>query len=138
MRFLLDHDVDAAVGRMLRQRGHTCWTAGAAGLARARDDELTVWAGARQAAVVSTDEEFGLRRMGKPIGWHLWLGGADWSAGEVLAGHLEEVLAVLASGADLTVRVSGSGVERSGEVLQAAVDLGGGHAVPGAEPAGDG
>ena len=36
VRFLLDHDVDAAVGRMLRQYGHQCWTAGSAGLARAR------------------------------------------------------------------------------------------------------
>jgi Domain of unknown function (DUF5615) len=44
VRFLLDHDVDAAVGQTLRQRGHECWTAGSAGLARARDDELTVWA----------------------------------------------------------------------------------------------
>ena len=44
MRFLLDHDVDAAVGQMLRHRGHECWAAGSAGLARAKDDELTVWA----------------------------------------------------------------------------------------------
>jgi len=138
VRFLLDHDVDAAVGRMLRRRGHPCWTAGAAGLARARDDELTVWAAARQAVVVSTDDEFGLRRMRNAIGGHVWLSGADWEASEILADHLDEVLVGLASGTDLTVRVSGSGVERAAEVLQAAVDLGGDHAVAGAEPAGDG
>jgi predicted nuclease of predicted toxin-antitoxin system len=137
MRFLLDQDVDAAVGRMLRQRGHACWTAGSAGLARARDDELTVWAAARRAAVVSADEEFGQRRMRSSVGWHVWLSCADWLADEVLAGHLDEVLAVLASGTDLTVRVSGSGVDLAGEVLQAAVDLGGDHAVAGTEAAGD-
>jgi len=138
VRFLLDQDVDAAVGQMLRQRGHQCWTAGAAGLARARDDELTVWAGARRAVVVSTDDEFGLRRMRNAVGRHAWLSCADWSASDVLAGHLDEVLAVLASGTDVTVRVSKSGVELAGEVLQPAVDLGGDHAVARAEPAGEG
>ena len=59
MRFLLDHDVDAAVGRMLRQRHHECWTAGAVGLAAASDDALTVWASSHGAVVVSTDREFG-------------------------------------------------------------------------------
>jgi hypothetical protein len=128
---------------MLRQRGHACWTAGSAGLARARDDELTVWAAARRAAVVSTDEEFGQRRMRNAVGWHVWLSCADWLADEVLADHLDEVLAWLAAGADVTVRVSAggvsgvSGVERAGEVLQAAVDLGGDHAVAGTEAAGD-
>jgi predicted nuclease of predicted toxin-antitoxin system len=126
VRFLLDQDVDAAVGRMLRQRGHACWTAGSAGLARARDDELTVWAAARRAAVVSTDEEFGQRRMRNAVGWHVWLGCADWDASQVLADHLDEVLTWLAAGTDVTVRVSSagasaaSGVERAGEVLQAA------------------
>ena len=43
MRFLLDNDIDAAVGHMLRHRGHQCWTAGAVGLAAAADskDSLT-------------------------------------------------------------------------------------------------
>jgi predicted nuclease of predicted toxin-antitoxin system len=110
MRFLLDQDVDAAVGRVLRQRGHACWTAGSAGLARARDDELTVWAAARRAAVVSTDEEFGQRRMRNAVGWHVWLSCADWDASRVLAAHLDEVLAWLAAGTDLTVRVASGGV----------------------------
>lgn len=103
---------------MLRQRGHQCWTAGAAGLARARDDELTVWAGARRAVVVSTDEEFGLRRMRNAIGGHVWLSCPDWEASEVLAGHLDEVSRALAAGTDLTVRVSRSGVERAGQARE--------------------
>lgn len=106
MRFLLDHDVDAAVGRMLRQRGHECWTAGQAGLARAKDDELTVWAAEHQAVVVSTDGEFGQRRMQNGIGWHVWLRCSDWEAGEVLAAHPDEVLTLLEARNDLTVRVS--------------------------------
>jgi predicted nuclease of predicted toxin-antitoxin system len=113
VRFLLDHDVDAAVGRMLRQRGHECWTAGSAGLARAKDDELTVWAAEHHAVVVSTDGEFGHRRMQNAIGWHVWLRCSDWEAGEILEGHLDEVLSLLEARTDLTVRVSKEGLSDS-------------------------
>ena len=54
MRFLLDNDVDAAVGKMLRRERHECWTASQVGLAAAMDDELTVWAADRGAALVPT------------------------------------------------------------------------------------
>ncbi len=113
MRFLLDHDVDAAVGRMLRQRGHQCWTAGSVGLARAKDDELTVWAAGHQAVVVSTDGEFSQRRMKNAIGWHVWLRCSDWEASEILAHHLDEILALLETRNDLTVRVSKEGLSDS-------------------------
>jgi predicted nuclease of predicted toxin-antitoxin system len=106
VRFLLDHDVDAAVGQMLRHRGHECWTAGSAGLARAKDDELTVWAAEHQAVIISTDGEFGQRRMQSAIGRHVWLRCSDWEASEVLADHLSEVLTLLQARSDLTVRVS--------------------------------
>lgn len=113
MRFLLDHDVDAAVGQMLRQRGHECWTAGSAGLARARDDELTVWAAEHQAVIVSTDGEFGHRRIRNAIGRHVWLRCSDWEASEVLADHLNEVLTLLLERGDLTIRVSKEGLSDS-------------------------
>ena len=113
VRFLLDHDVDAAVGPMLRQRGHECWTAGSAGLARAKDDELTVWAAEHQAVVVSTDGEFSQRRMQNAIGWHIRLRCSDWEAGDVLADHLDEVLILLEARNDLAVRVSKEGLSDS-------------------------
>jgi predicted nuclease of predicted toxin-antitoxin system len=98
---------------MLRQRGHQCWTAGSAGLARAKDDELTVWAAEHHAVVVSTDREFSQRRMQNAIGWHVWLRCKDWEAGEVLAAHLDELLTLLAARKDLTVRVSKEGLSAS-------------------------
>ena len=98
---------------MLRQRGHECWAAGSAGLARAKDDELTVWAAEHQAVMVSTDGEFSQRRMQNAIGWHVWLRCCDWKADEVLAAHLDEVLALLAARNDLTVRVSKEGLSDS-------------------------
>ena len=113
MRFLLDNDVDAAVGRMLRQRGHDCWTAGSAGLARATDDELTVWAQEHQAVLISTDVEFSQRRMQNAIGRHLWLRCNDWEASDLLASRLDETVAILAARSDLTVRVSKEGITDS-------------------------
>ena len=98
---------------MLRQRGHQCWTAGSAGLARAKDDELTVWAAEHQAVVVSTDREFSQRRMQNAIGWHVWLRCSDWEAGEVLEAHLDEMLTLLTARKDLTVRVSKEGLSAS-------------------------
>jgi predicted nuclease of predicted toxin-antitoxin system len=115
VRFLLDHDVDAAVGRMLRQRHHECWTAGAVGLATASDDALTVWASGHGAVVVSTDREFGQRRTRNAIGLHVWLHCADWEASTVLSAQLDEVVARLEARTDLTVRVSKESVSDSSD-----------------------
>jgi hypothetical protein len=115
VRFLLDHDVDAAVGRMLRQRHHECWTASAVGLAAASDDALTVWASGHGAVVVSTGREFGQRRTRSAIGWRVWLHCADWDASTVLGAHLDDVVTRLEARSDLTVRVSREGVTDSSD-----------------------
>jgi predicted nuclease of predicted toxin-antitoxin system len=113
VRFLPDHDVDAAVGRMLRHRGHECLTASQVGLAAATDDVLTVWASEHEAAVVSTDREFGRRRMQNAIGHHVWLRCLDWDADAVLESHLAEVVTRLEARSDLTIRVSVDGLTDS-------------------------
>jgi hypothetical protein len=48
-RFVCDHDVDVAVAMMLRKAGHEAWTAADAGLYRAGDDDLTVYADNKDA-----------------------------------------------------------------------------------------
>ncbi len=78
-----------------------------------RDDELTVWAAGHQAVLVSTDAEFGQRRMRNEIGRHVWLRCSDWEASEVLAGQLAEVLTLFGARSDLTVRVSKQGLSDS-------------------------
>jgi predicted nuclease of predicted toxin-antitoxin system len=113
VRFLLDHDVDAAVGRMLRRKGHECLTASQVGLAAATDDALTVWASGHRAVVVSTDREFGRRRMANAIGHHVWLRCLDWEADAVLEAHLAEVVSRLEAQSDLTIRVSVDGLTSS-------------------------
>jgi hypothetical protein len=65
-----------------------------------------VWAAEHEAVIVSTDGEFGQRRMQNAIGPHVWLRCSDWEASEVLADHLHEVLTLLQARSDLTVRVS--------------------------------
>lgn len=106
MRFLLDNDVDAAVGRMLRRHGHECLTASQVGLAAAVDDALTVWASEHGAVVVTTDREFSRRRMQNAIGHHVWLRCLDWEAAAVLEAQLVEVVGRIEARNDLTVRVS--------------------------------
>jgi predicted nuclease of predicted toxin-antitoxin system len=115
LRFLLDNDIDAAVGKMLRRERHECWTASAVGLAAATDDELTVWAAERGAALVSTDAEFGRRRMRNATGQHIWMKCLDWEASEVLAKHLPDVIARLGARPDLTIRVSPENVTDSSD-----------------------
>jgi predicted nuclease of predicted toxin-antitoxin system len=113
VRFLLDQDVDAAVGKMLRHHGHECWTASAVGLAAASDDELTVWAESHHAAVVSTDREFGRKRMGNATGHHIWLRCQDWEASEVLAAHLDAVIDLLRGRTEVTIRVTKDDIRAS-------------------------
>ena len=113
MRFLLDHDVDAAVGRMLRRHRHECLTASQVGLAAATDDVLTVWASEHRAAVITTDREFSVRRMKNAIGHHVWLRCPDWEADGVLEAHLADVVRRLERRSDLTIRVSADGLTDS-------------------------
>jgi predicted nuclease of predicted toxin-antitoxin system len=113
VRFLLDHDIDAAVGRMLRGHGHECLTASQVGLAIATDDAFTVWASEHRAVVVSTDRECGRRRMQNAIGHHVWLRCLDWEAAAVLEVHLVEVVSRIEARSDLTVRASVNGLTDS-------------------------
>lgn len=113
MRFLLDHDVDAAVGTMLRRRKHVCLTAAQAGLGAAADDALTVWASDHGAVLVSTDQEFGRRRWRHAIGRHLWVRCHDWEVADLLGVHLDEVTRRMEAQADLTIRLSKDGLSSS-------------------------
>jgi predicted nuclease of predicted toxin-antitoxin system len=115
VRFLIDQDIDVAVTRMLRRRQHEAWSASALGLAAAADDDLSVWASVHRAAVVSTDVEFGQRRMRNAIGAHIWLACWDWEAVDLLGGSLDDVMPLLVARADITVRISADGLRDSSD-----------------------
>jgi predicted nuclease of predicted toxin-antitoxin system len=70
VRFVLDNDVDAEDGVVLRRAGHVCWTAAGAGLAgpvSAVDDEVADYAHDKQAVLITHDREFTRRRMRNTI-----------------------------------------------------------------------
>jgi predicted nuclease of predicted toxin-antitoxin system len=96
VRFFLDNDVPVSVGRMLRQRGHKCWTAAEAGLAdEGQDDNLSVYADVREAVLITLDREFTMRRRRNPIGRHVRLSCDEPEAATILSANLNEVLAYL-------------------------------------------
>jgi hypothetical protein len=81
---------------MLLGEGHLCWTASDAGLAtEGQDDNLSVYADSRHAALVTFDREFSRRRLRYPIGRHIWLRCSEPEAADVFGSHLPEVLALL-------------------------------------------
>ncbi|HUC26357.1 MAG TPA: DUF5615 family PIN-like protein [Streptosporangiaceae bacterium] len=96
MRFFLDQNIPVSVRAMLQEESHECWTAAEAGLAsEGEDDNLSVYADAKHAVLVTFDREFSQRRMKNPIGRHVWLRCPAPKAAVVLRAHLDEALAVL-------------------------------------------
>lgn len=113
MRFVLDNDVDAAVGQALRAAGHDCWTADKAGLAgadAASDDEVSVYAHEKHAVVVTHDREFSRRRIRTTYGKHVWLRCEQPDAAAIVAARLEELFVALEQHDELVVVVSARGV----------------------------
>jgi predicted nuclease of predicted toxin-antitoxin system len=113
LRFFCDHDVDAEVAGRLRELGHNAWTAAEAGLNRARDDELTVYADDKQAALLTHDREFSRRRRRNVVGWHIQLRCDGWDAADLLEKHLPAILDMLGSSDDLFIVVSHAGIQAS-------------------------
>jgi predicted nuclease of predicted toxin-antitoxin system len=111
VRFVLDNNVDVAVGAMLRRRRHKCWTAADAGLHNVPDDDLTVYAQRKQAVLVTHDREFSQRRGKQVIGKHLHLRCDPWEAARLLEAHLGDVVANLERHVDVLIALSAKGYE---------------------------
>jgi hypothetical protein len=95
---------------MLNAQGHECWTAAEAGLAAEdQDDNLSVYADAKRATLITFDREFSQRRRDNPIGHHIWLSCIEPKASLVLQDHLAEVLHLLRR-QHVTIRVTEDGV----------------------------
>lgn len=76
--FVLDHNVAAGVGRLLRDKGHRCIGLASAGMARAKDDEVSVFADKHRAILLTHDREFSQRRRSNVFGKHLYLDCHEW------------------------------------------------------------
>lgn len=103
---MLDHDVDAGVGRLLRRVGHDCVTAGQVGLATANDDDVSVFADDHQAILITHDREAINRRRRNTFGRHVFLDCSDMDAVEVVGCHLEEIVHLITTRDAIVLRVS--------------------------------
>lgn len=111
LTFLLDHNVDVDVARMLRRHGHRVHSASELGAKDARDDELTVTATNKGGWVVVThDREFSQRRLRQAMGRHLHLRCDEWLAAELLEARLNEVVGVLQHLEHVTLQLSEHGL----------------------------
>jgi predicted nuclease of predicted toxin-antitoxin system len=110
LRFFLDNDVDAGVASMLNRARHYAWTAYQAGLAKASDDDIAVYAHARQAALISHDGVFADERIRNTLGQHVWLDCSQPDAIEVLTKHLDAVVEILAHHPNVVVVVRAASV----------------------------
>lgn len=95
---------------MIRRRGHDAWTASNAGLSGASDDELTVYADNRSAALLTHDVEFSRRRERSVIGKHVWLRCSEMDAAQLVEQRLDELVAAVSIHKDVWVRLSAEGL----------------------------
>jgi predicted nuclease of predicted toxin-antitoxin system len=108
--FLLDNDVDAAVGRVVRTAGHRCITLAEVGLAAATDDEVSVWADDRGAVVLTHDKEYFRRRTKNTFGRHVRLACVDWDAVKLVERMLPDIIDLIGTREAVVLRVSQDGV----------------------------
>jgi predicted nuclease of predicted toxin-antitoxin system len=110
--FLLDQDIDVAVGKVVRRAGHRCLSAGEIGLATASDEAVSIWADNHKAIVFTHDKEFIKRRRKHTFGRHIQLICNEEDAAEIVGTYLAEIVvkldghdsAVLQVSRDLGVR----------------------------------
>lgn len=107
--------MDAAVAARLKQMGHDAWTVAEAGLSAVDDDELTVYAHDKGAALVTHDRRFSQRRRKHVIGKHLWVECKEWDAADLLERRLPKFIDQLERLGDLWVRVHHAGYKTARE-----------------------
>ena len=92
------------------EAGHDAWTASDAGLYAAKDDDLSVYAHDRGAALLTHDREFTRKRQARCFGWHVWLKCAEFTSVEVVPRHLGEIVDVLEHRTDVVLEVTATRV----------------------------
>ncbi|GGF48590.1 hypothetical protein GCM10011519_23280 [Marmoricola endophyticus] len=111
MRFVLDQDVDAALVTTLVASGHEAWTVAAAGIPDAADDDVSVYAAAKDAVVVTHDIEFSARRRKNPHGRHVQLGCPEPDAVDLVGACIDELASAIEPFSDIFVYVSKDGIK---------------------------
>lgn len=97
MRFLIDHDVDVEVCRMLRKAGHQCERAADA-IKSTDDDDIAVYAEDHGRVLIALDRAVAERRRKRTFGQHVRLVCSSAEAVLVLSARLDELLDALKAG----------------------------------------
>jgi predicted nuclease of predicted toxin-antitoxin system len=98
MHFLVDANLPPALADWLRTKGVTADHAIALGLERAADAELWDWAKARNATLISKDEDFLMLKLADPDGPKVvWVRFGNTTRGQVLMRFEQSWTAILAS-----------------------------------------
>ena len=95
MRFVLDEDCDVGLVRIFAKAHHQCWSIRDAGLTRAGDDEVAVYADDKGAVLISHDQELFDRRRERDFGHHIYLKCLEYDARKVVRVHLDEIVRLL-------------------------------------------
>ena len=111
MLFVLDHDVDHAVMRMLHRAGHGCVTIGGSGMATASDNAVSVFAEKHDAVVITHDKEFFALRRRNTFSRTVLVACNEWDAAEVLKAHLDDVIQKAYARDATVIRLSKDGAE---------------------------
>ena len=108
LRFVLDHDVDAAALRVLRDRGWWAHSLSELGSYDVADETVAIIADERDAVAVTVDVEFSTWRRRQLIGRHLHLRCVDPEVVPVLERRIDDVASALARNDNLFVVLSQS------------------------------
>lgn len=106
MLFILDQDVSAEVGRVIRQAGHKCHTVGSAGLYDASDDEVSTFAADHDAIFLTHDKEMTHRRRRNTFGRHVLLACNEWEAPAVVEASLDQIIATTQQRDDICIKLT--------------------------------
>lgn len=110
MRFVIDQDVDARLVKVLVAAGHEAWTVSHAGMPDAKDDDISVYAAEKGAAVITHDREFSNRRRNNPHGRHVQLGCVEPEAPALVAEFVDRLVDLIEPHEDVFAHLSKEGV----------------------------
>lgn len=106
MRFVIDENVDADCGRVLRDKDHDAWLVSEAGRSSGNDTDQLIYTQRRDAVFVTHDNELYNSRSKMPIGRLIRLRCPEWEAPELLDDSIDDVALILERHQDLFVTLS--------------------------------
>lgn len=106
LRFVLDHNIDVAAAKVLRDRGWWAHTLNELGNFDVSDETVAIVAHERDAVAVTADVEFTAWRRRRLVGKHVFMRCPDHEVAEVIDRHIDDAVGALEHNAHILVRIS--------------------------------